>query len=260
MAQDVARPSLADALTERMLELIRADGLRPGDRLPSARELSQRFAVTTPTLREALRRLEATGAVQLRHGSGIYVGADLERVVIPNPNVGELEADRLLQLLDARLLIEPPLAGRAARLAGPADVELLRAILDQAGADLRGGEPAERNTPARRTAHASHASHTAHAAHASDAEARLHKANMSFHSEVAGVAGNSVLCEVIDSLLTVHASEQREIQRIFDDRVRDFEEHTAILAAIEAGAARDAEALMRSHLTDIKHVIEQRLA
>ncbi|MCQ0005082.1 FadR/GntR family transcriptional regulator [Actinomadura madurae] len=110
MSQDVARPSLADALTERMLELIRSDGLRPGDRLPSARELSQRFAVTTPTLREALRRLEATGAIQLRHGSGIYVGADLERVVIPNPNVGELEADRLLQLLDARLLIEPPLA------------------------------------------------------------------------------------------------------------------------------------------------------
>ncbi|MGW5418575.1 FadR/GntR family transcriptional regulator [Actinomadura geliboluensis] len=251
MAQDVARPSLADALTARMLELIRADGLRPGDRLPSARELSQRFAVTTPTLREALRRLEATGAVQLRHGSGIYVGADLERVVIPNPNVGELEADRLLQLLDARLLIEPPLAGRAARLAGPADVELLRAILDQAGADLRVGEPADRDAAAGRGSHGSPAS---------DAEARLHKANMSFHSEVAGLAGNSVLCEVIDSLLTVHASEQREIQRIFDDRVRDFEEHTAILAAIEAGAERDAEALMRSHLTDIKHVIEQRLA
>ncbi|NDU73019.1 FCD domain-containing protein [Actinomadura sp. DSM 109109] len=234
MSQDVARPSLADALTERMLELIRADGLRAGDRLPSARELSQRFAVTTPTLREALRRLEATGAIQLRHGSGIYVGADLERVVIPNPNVRELEADRLLQLLDARLLIEPPLAGRAARRARPADIELLRTLLDQAGADL-GGD-------------------------AQDAEARLHKTNMAFHREVAGVAGNSVLCEVIDSLLSVHSSEQRAIQRIFDDRVRDFDEHTAILAAIEAGAEKDAESLMRSHLADVKHVIEQRLA
>ncbi|MGC4955584.1 FadR/GntR family transcriptional regulator [Actinomadura citrea] len=234
MSQDVARPSLADALTERMLDLIRAGGLQAGDRLPSARELSQRFAVTTPTLREALRRLEATGAIQLRHGSGIYVGADLERVVIPNPNVRELEADRLLQLLDARLLIEPPLAGRAARRSRPADIELLRALLDQAGADL--GSDAQ------------------------EAETRLHKANMAFHREVAGVAGNSVLCEVIDSLLSVHASEQRAIQRIFDDRVRDFDEHTAILAAIEAGEERDAESLMRSHLADVKHVIEQRLA
>ncbi|MEO3824898.1 FCD domain-containing protein [Actinomadura sp. B10D3] len=241
MSQDVARPSLADALTERMLELIRSDGLRPGDRLPSARELSQRFAVTTPTLREALRRLEATGAIQLRHGSGIYVGADLERVVIPNPNVGELEADRLLQLLDARLLIEPPLAGRAARQSGPADIDLLRGILDRAGAELGDAQGAPPPSQAR------------------DAEARLHKTNMTFHREVAGVAGNSVLCEVIDSLLTVHASEQREIQRIFDDRVRDFEEHTAILAAIEAGAEQEAESLMRTHLADIKHVIEQRL-
>ncbi|MGH3244176.1 MAG: FadR/GntR family transcriptional regulator, partial [Spirillospora sp.] len=183
--------------------------------------------------------LEATGAIQLRHGSGIYVGNDLERVVIANPNVRTLESARLLQLLDARLLIEPPLAGRAARLSGPADIDLLRAILDQAGADLAG---------------------KAHEAHRADeADARLHKANMSFHREVAGVAGNSVLCEVIDSLLKVHASEQREIQRIFDDRTRDFEEHRSILVAIEAGDEREAESLMRAHLADVKHVIEQRI-
>src|SRR5687768_16015114 len=129
MAQDVARPSLSDALTESVLELIRSGGLRPGDRLPSARELSERFAVTTPTLREALRRLEATGAVQMRHGSGIYVGADLERVVIPNPNVRELQGDQLLQLLDARLLIEPPVAAMAARRADPSDLATLRSVL-----------------------------------------------------------------------------------------------------------------------------------
>ena len=61
---EIARPSLSSALTERMLDLIRAEGLRPGDRLPSTRELSRRFAVTTPTLREALRGLEATGAIE----------------------------------------------------------------------------------------------------------------------------------------------------------------------------------------------------
>ncbi|TDD93587.1 FadR/GntR family transcriptional regulator [Actinomadura rubrisoli] len=229
MSQDVARPSLADALTERMLELIRSGGLGPGDRLPSARELSQRFAVTTPTLREALRRLEATGAIQLRHGSGIYVGADLERVVIPNPNVRTLDRDRLLHLLDARLLIEPPLAAQAARRSEAGDLERLRAVLDEASENLTGDD------------------------------ARLHEANMAFHRAAAEVAGNSVLCEVIDSLLSVHASEQREIQRIFDDRTRDYEEHRAILGAIERGDAQAAAELMRAHLADVRHVIEQRL-
>ena len=74
---EVARPSLADALADQVLKLIRTDGLRPGDRLPSTRELSQRFAVTVPTLREALRKLQVTGAIQMRHGSGVYVGVDL---------------------------------------------------------------------------------------------------------------------------------------------------------------------------------------
>jgi GntR family transcriptional repressor for pyruvate dehydrogenase complex len=229
MAQDVTRPSLSDALTERVLELIRAGGLRPGDRLPSARELSERFAVTTPTLREALRRLEATGAVQMRHGSGIYVGADLERVVIPNPNVGQLQGDQMLQLLDARLLIEPPLAAMTARRADPADLDRLRTVLDQAGRHLE-GEDAELDT-----------------------------ANRTFHRAAARASGNAVLGEVIDSLLSVHASEQREILRIFDDRARDHDEHRAILAAMEAGDAERAEELMRAHLLDVKSVIESRL-
>lgn len=229
MPQDVTRPSLSDALTERVLELISAGGLRPGDRLPSARELSERFAVTTPTLREALRRLEATGAVQMRHGSGIYVGADLERFVIPNPNVRQLQSDQMLQLLDARLLIEPPLAAMTARRGDPADLDRLSTVLDQAGRHLE-GEDAELDT-----------------------------ANRTFHRAAARASGNAVLGEVIDSLLSVHAGEQREILRIFDDRTRDHDEHRAILAAMRAGDAERAEELMRAHLLDVKSVIESRL-
>ncbi|WP_018655333.1 FadR/GntR family transcriptional regulator [Actinomadura flavalba] len=226
MSQELARPTLSDTLTERVLELIRSEGLHAGDRLPTARELSQRFSVTTPTLREALRRLEATGAVQMRHGSGIYVGSDLERVVIPNPNVRELAGDQLLQLLDARLVIEPPLAAMAARRA---DTAALRTILERAGRHLDG------------------------------ADAELHETNMTFHRAVAQAAGNGVLDEVVASLLSLHAAEQREILRLFDDRVRDHAEHQAIFTAIEAGDASAAEGLMRAHLTDVKHVIEARL-
>ncbi|MER6510812.1 FadR/GntR family transcriptional regulator [Nonomuraea sp. NPDC001636] len=226
---EVARPTLSDALTERMLELIRSGGHRPGDRLPSTRELSQRFAVTTPTLREALRRLEATGAIELRHGSGIYVGADIERLVLPNPNMREMHAAQLLELLGARIVIEPPLAAMAAEHAEGAALAALKRVLDQAGRHLRGED------------------------------AELHEANMSFHRATARMAGNSVLHEVVDSLLTVHGPEQREILQIFDDRRRDYEEHLAILEAIEARDAAEAQARMRAHLVDVRTVVEQRL-
>ncbi|WP_113701517.1 FadR/GntR family transcriptional regulator [Nonomuraea lactucae] len=226
---EVTRPTLSDALTERMLELIRAGGHRPGDRLPSTRELSQRFAVTTPTLREALRRLEATGAIEMRHGSGIYVGADIERIVLPNPNMREMRGAQLLELLDARIVIEPPLAALAAGRAGGEDLAALERVLDEAARHLRGED------------------------------AELHEANMTFHRATAGLAGNSVLHEVVDSLLTVHGAEQREILQLFDDRRRDHDEHQAILRAIAAGDAAAAERRMRAHLVDVKTVIEQRL-
>ncbi|MFI6485593.1 FadR/GntR family transcriptional regulator [Nonomuraea sp. NPDC050663] len=223
---EVTRPTLSDALTERMLDLIRQGGHRPGDRLPSTRELSQRFAVTTPTLREALRRLEATGAIEMRHGSGIYVGAAIERVVLPNPNVRQIHGEQLLDLLDARILIEPPLAAKAAL--NKQGIEL-RPLLDQAAQYLHG-----RDT-------------------------ELAEVNLDFHRSVARAAGNGVLAEVVDSLLTVHASEQREILRLFDDRRRDYEEHLAILEAIVAGDPQSAGELMKAHLLDVKTVIEQRM-
>ncbi|GAA4050873.1 FadR/GntR family transcriptional regulator [Nonomuraea soli] len=223
---EVTRPTLSDALTERMLDLIRQGGHRPGDRLPSTRELSQRFAVTTPTLREALRRLEATGAIEMRHGSGIYVGAAIERVVLPNPNVRQIHGEQLLDLLDARILIEPPLAARAALNKRGAE---LRTLLDRAAQYLQG-----RDT-------------------------ELAEVNLDFHRSVARAAGNGVLAEVVDSLLTVHASEQREILRLFDDRRRDYEEHLAILEAIVDGDPQSAGELMKAHLLDVKTVIEQRM-
>ncbi|MEV1238905.1 FadR/GntR family transcriptional regulator [Nonomuraea sp. NPDC050022] len=226
---EVTRPSLSDALTERMLELIRTGGHRPGDRLPSTRELSQRFAVTTPTLREALRRLEATGAIEMRHGSGIYVGADIERLVLPNPNMREMHAAQLLELLGARIVIEPPLAAMAAARATGEELVALQRVLEAAARHLRGQD------------------------------AELHDTNMTFHRATARLAGNSVLHEVVDSLLTVHGPEQREILQLFDDRRRDYDEHVAILEAIEARDAAAAEERMRAHLVDVKTVIEQRL-
>ncbi|GAA3118400.1 GntR family transcriptional regulator [Nonomuraea salmonea] len=126
-------------------------------------------------------------------------------------------------------MIEPPLAAMAAEHAAGEELAALRRVLDEAGRHLRGED------------------------------AELHDANMAFHRATARLAGNSVLHEVVDSLLTVHGPEQREILQIFDDRRRDYEEHLAILGAIEARDAAQAEERMRAHLVEVKTVIEHRL-
>ncbi|GAA4696694.1 FadR/GntR family transcriptional regulator [Phytohabitans rumicis] len=227
---ELLRRSLSDALISRVVEMIRSEGLAPGARLPAARVLAQRFAVATPTIREALRQLQATGAIDIRHGSGMYVNAALDRVVIANPNLPTLDADQLVELLDARLLVEPYLAGLAARHRSPASTAALRRSLDAAEQHLNGDD------------------------------ARLHEANMAFHRAVATASGHRILHEVLDSLLSVHAGEQREILQIFDDRSRDHEEHRAVLAAIEAGSEERARRLMRRHLEDVADVVARRLS
>lgn len=227
------RQSLSDTLTERVLGMIRAEGLRPGDRLPSARALAERFEVATPTLREVLRRLQATGAVEIRHGSGVYVSGAVDRLVLPNPNSPVLHGEQLAELLDARLLVEPHLAGLAASRRDPTGLTRLHDILGTAEQHLSGN--------------------------AGD-DAALHEANMAFHRAVAAASGNGVLYEVIDSLLWVHSSEQLEILQLFDDRARDHAEHGAVLAAVLAGDPEQASSRMREHLEDVKDVIARRAA
>jgi GntR family transcriptional regulator, transcriptional repressor for pyruvate dehydrogenase complex len=106
---------LSERLAGGMLELIAERRLAPGDALPTVRELAGQFGVTPPTIREALRRLQATDAVWLRHGSGIFVGPGVLRTLMPNPNSVPAKDDQILYLVEARLTIEPGIAALAAR-------------------------------------------------------------------------------------------------------------------------------------------------
>src|SRR5215212_10687584 len=116
------RPNLSADLGRRIIELIRDDDLRPGDRLPSMRSLAERFLVAPPTVRQALGRLQTSGVVEIRHGSGVYVRSSRERVVLANPHHDEIEPCTMLELLDARQLIEPYLAEMAAKNANEVEI------------------------------------------------------------------------------------------------------------------------------------------
>src|SRR6476659_9514821 len=110
----VAHSSLSERLTKGILALIHDESLAPGDRLPSVKDLAERFAVATPTMREALRLLHMAGTIDIRHGSGVYVRQTGSRLMLNNPYAGSLSTETILNLLQARLLIEPPVAELAA--------------------------------------------------------------------------------------------------------------------------------------------------
>jgi GntR family transcriptional repressor for pyruvate dehydrogenase complex len=221
------RPNVLDYVTEQLLDLIKCE--QEGSRLPSVVSLARSLSVAAPTVRESLRRLQAIGVVEIRHGSGVYVRNANSRVLLANPYSGPLEARMVLELLDARLVIEPTLAERTAANASDEEIRELGEILDEA-AELLDGH-----------------------------DALLHGVNMSFHRGVARFSGNAILAQTVDSIVELYTAEQLLILRLYDDRARDHEEHVAIFGAIERRDGDGAEQLMRQHLEDVLTVLEGRL-
>lgn len=224
MSQAPQAGGLSDRLVDGLLELISEGRLGPGDGLPTVRELAQRFDVTTPTIREALRRLQTTDAVRMRHGSGIYVGDGIHRMLMPNPNSTPLKDEHIIQLVEARLTIEPGIAALAAGNRGADDLERLALAVDTAK------RAADDNRP-----------------------------KLNFHRELAAASGNQVLFEVVDSLLAARSREQRALRAQIENRTRDYEQHVAIFRAVEAGDQEQARRLTEEHLRELRTTVTKHL-
>jgi GntR family transcriptional repressor for pyruvate dehydrogenase complex len=225
----VARTTAADELTRELIDLLKDENLEPGDRLPAVTALADRFDVTPPTIRESLRRLEALGFLDFRHGSGVYLREPLERVIVSNPYSGQLDRDVILDLIDARLLIEPHLAILATARGGKGAIDEIERILDRADLAIQGEDVV------------------------------LSDLALGFHRAIARRSGNSVLSQTLDSLLDLYAVEQMVILQVYDNRERDAREHRAVLEAMREGRPDLAGERMREHLTGVRSVVEQRL-
>jgi DNA-binding FadR family transcriptional regulator len=222
------RESLSQQVADQVVEFIRRSGLSEGDSLPPTRELARLFGVNTGTLREALRQLEATGGLSLRHGSGVYVGPNLDRLVMANPTSVTVSLETAVVLIRARLAIEPRIAALAAVHRSDQDVRLLREALSVA------------STPPDPVPHKS--------------------SKPNFHRVLARASGNQILAEIIDSLLTVHRVEQHTIRVVYSDRKKDFEQHSAIYEAVRDGDPDLSFSLTEEHLADILTVAEGALS
>ena len=212
------RLSLSESLGQQLVAYIQTEQLGPGDRLPAVSKMADQFSVATPTLREALRGLEATGMIEIRHGSGVYVSGNLGQAVLANPHYGQLDRTRIVDLLQARTIVEPPLAALAAQHATPEGLHELEGLLHTARRYLDGNDQA------------------------------LHSANAAFHVGIARCSGNATLLSVVDSFMRINTFEQLVILKVYDARSRDYDEHQQIFEAIAEHDAPQAQHLMSRHL------------
>ncbi|MBV9772468.1 MAG: FadR family transcriptional regulator [Gemmatimonadetes bacterium] len=221
----VLRQSLTDDLAQRIRQLIETSGYGAGDRLPTIAEMARRFGVGHPTLREALKKLETLGVLDIRHGSGVYVGKNHNTLLVSNPVfVGSVSRKLLVDLIEARIPIELKSVSLAAEHATGEHLGEMRSLLAHAEENLEDDDV-------------------------------LSATNMAFHRQIALASGNTVLAQLLEVLSSLFQQEQRLILDIFGSRRKDHFEHVGILQALEDRDPALAVTRMRSHLEGVREVL-----
>jgi GntR family transcriptional regulator, transcriptional repressor for pyruvate dehydrogenase complex len=209
----------------RQIERLILKKLKPGDKLPSERELSEMLSVSRSSIRDAIRSLELIGMVEPRQGAGTIVKeVTADAVVNPLANALKLKEDLVGELLDFRRMLEPPLAARAATHATADDVGEMEEILNRQEEMLRRGEttiPEDTN----------------------------------FHYAVALASGNSVVLKVLDILMDMLRDSRERSLQVEGRPQKSLAGHRRILAAIKRHDAEAAKDAMRRHIEDVEEIV-----
>jgi len=209
----------------KQIERLILKKLKPGDKLPSERELAELLQVSRSSIRDAIRSLELVGLVEPRQGTGTIVReVSAETWVNPIANALERRKELVTELLDFRKMLEPPLAARAATHASVEEVSEMEDILKRQEEKLSQGD----------------------AAIAEDSE---------FHYNIALASGNTVVLKVIDTLMDLLRDTRERSLQVAGRSQKSLAGHRRILAAIKRHDAEAAKAAMRRHIEDVEEIV-----
>jgi GntR family transcriptional repressor for pyruvate dehydrogenase complex len=123
----IRQPKLSDAIVDALETMILEGTLRPGEKLPSERDLAKQFEVSRPSIREAIQVLEAKGLLNRRQGGGTYVQDKLwQSLSDPVLELIANDPESQYDLLEFRHATEGMLAFYAAIRGTATDFERLR--------------------------------------------------------------------------------------------------------------------------------------
>jgi GntR family transcriptional repressor for pyruvate dehydrogenase complex len=127
--QKIRQERVAETVQRQIEQLILRGILRPGERLPSERDLAERLGVSRPSVREAIATLVKQGLLNTRAGSGIYVANVLGSAFSePLIQLFSSHEEALFDYLSFRRDLEGLAAERAARMSSDTDLKVITAI------------------------------------------------------------------------------------------------------------------------------------
>jgi len=221
MFQRVHVGRVSEEVVKQVQEAIFSGELAPGDRLPPERELAEQFGLSRMSVRDALRRLESSGLVEVKVGSN--GGA-----FIREPNFDPLRETlssmlrwkkaNILELVETRKIVETAVAGLAAQRANKEDLREMREAIEAAQRALSSGQP-------------NYGPHS-----------------VKFHAALAKAAKNHVLNLTVRSFRGWFSDVLEKLLTTADMAERAIADHGELYKAIEAHDAERARELMAEHL------------
>lgn len=213
---DTKRPSLANDVANRIVEMIRRNEFEPGTRIPSEFELADEFAVGRGTVREAVKLLVSRNVLEIRRAKGTFVRENPGMSDDPLGLSFAEDKDKMIRdLLELRILLECYAARQSAYNATAEQTARMREL--------------------------------AGAIDAAESDAERTRYDIELHKCIAVSSGNSA----ISTVLPVIRSNMEHFNRLDFEREWDSvnASHRAVIAAIEQHNPMLAEAEMVKHLS-----------
>lgn len=214
--------ALSQKIVAKVTDAITRGELRPGDRLPTEREMATQFQVSRTSIRDAIKILTGRGLLTVKHGVGIFVA---------NPNQslpGSWETDvhgaNVRDLFEIRKMLETQASFYAAERAQPEDLRRIAEIVDEA------------------------------LLNSSDLQS-LSLLDARFHVAIAEASKNLLLVKVMWSLLETLEEGRRSSLLIPGRAAMSIHEHQDILQAIANQDPEGARAAMLEHLSSVEEAI-----
>lgn len=229
--QPVNSPKITDLIIEQIRETILNGEIKPSEKLPPERELGARFKASRVAVREALKKLEASGLLIIKPGSGVFVAETNSKTMSDSLySILRMQNTSLNEVTEARLIFEPHVARLAAERISEEDILMLEANIKETEKVLKTNKPPTIE-------------------------------NVEFHALVAASVHNTVISLTMKTLLDVSKIMTIETRENVQERIaisfRSYEQHKHILNAFRQKSPENAYRIMFSHIIDVQEALKK---
>lgn len=213
-----------EEIVRQIQALVEQRRLKPGDRLPTERELAEQFGVSRVTVRQAMSVLQAMGLTESKVGNGTFARSSQAPTVTVLASMLHPPRSSLLEQLEVRRLIEPEVARLAATRATAGHLREMARFVAAQEQMMKAGRP-------------------------------FVDEDSAFHMAIARSSGNDLLVRMMDSIHELLRDSREHSLRTRAGMARSLDGHRRVLEALRRADPQAAQRAMLRHVLEVESSI-----